>query len=209
MKFFRRPKKYLSSNKMAQNPNSNPSFQETESELLRLRIIARFCIALACLSQFISRMATISYSLSLTGINSSLAIASFPLAPLMTITVALEYLLFKKFGPRIAKFSLLVDVILLLFFVGDWVTGTISFFLRSQKETTAMFPVSALFGIMGFTWRSLLVTLMVQRWQFNLIAPVVAIMLTTGYSIHFDPANRYSYLVRSASQLFNVIFIIY
>jgi len=183
--------------------------QESESALFRTRLTARLCVALASLVQFITRLATFPAILHVTGSYQKLLIYSIPLSPTMTIIVAIEYLLFKKIGPGIVRYSFIVDLILLTLFIGEWTIGVIAFLVKPQEPDPPCFSVSALYGFIGFAWRALLVTSIVQKWQLKIIALVVAIIVTTDYGIHYDPGKIYFFIVRCLGQLFNVVFIIY
>ena len=54
-----------------------------------------------------------------------------------------------------------------------------------------------------------MVTLIVQKWQLKIIAPVVAICVATGYAIHYTAGTILYLMLAAGTQLFNVIIIIY
>jgi len=95
-----------------------------------------------------------------------------------------------------ARFSLRVDIILLILFIGDWTTGVVSYLLSTETKDPPLFSVPALYGFIGFAWRALLVTLIVQKWQLKIIVPVVVSLVTTMY---YDLKHFYFYLIRGAA----------
>jgi len=188
---------------------SSKRTREAQLQLFRTRLIARLCIALTCVSQFIARVATLNGVIHDNSTSGKFAICALPFAPIVTLIVTIEYLLFKKKGPKILKYSHIANLILLIFFMGDWIIGLFSTLYRTQQLDPPLFPVSALYGMTAFAWRAMLVTLIVQKWQLKIIAPVVAIIVTTAYTIHYDPKHFYTYVIRCVMQLFNIVFIIY
>jgi len=179
------------------------------SELFHTRLTARLCVALACVVQLFSRILTVTINTAASGEPGKLLVISISFTPLMSLTVAIEYFLFKKYGPGILRYSQIVDLILLSLFIGDWTTGTISFVLKAQQADPALFSIAVVYSFIGFIWRALLVTLIVQKWQLKIIAPVVVSLVTTGYAIHYDTQHFYFYLMRCAAQLFNIVLILY
>ena len=85
----------------------------------------------------------------------------------------------------------------------------ISFLLETQEPDPPLFSVSAPYGFISFAWKALLLTLIVQKWQPRIIAPVVIAIIKTGYAIHDDRERSYYYLVRCATQLFHPVLVIY
>ena len=69
------------------------------------------------------------------------------------------------------------------------------------------FKTTALFGFTNFSWRTLLVTLIVQDWRLKIIPPVVAVGVAAGFTIHYIPI--YIIYILTIIQIFNIIIIIY
>jgi len=132
---------------------------------------------------------------------------SFPV--LITLTIAIEYFLFKKRGPKIIRFSTTFDITLLLLYLGDWTVGTLISFSRIQQIDPPSFKVTAVYGMTSFSWRTLLVTLIVQKWQLKIIPPIVVMFLTSGFTLYYDRNNLHVILLSVGVQLFNIIIILY
>ena len=193
------------------NQNSNPTrrVHDFNMEHFRIRLTARLCIILVCLVQFIPRLPIILAEPGVTSQAQLFTIISLPFPVLMIITIIFEYFLYKKLGPGIVKYSWLVDIMLLIFFTGDWVITVIANVKKIQQEDPICFQVGALYGFTTFSWRTLMVTLIVQKWQLKIIAPVVAISVATGYAIYYSTGTILYILLVAGAQLFNVIIIIY
>jgi len=107
---------------------------------------------------------------------STMLLVAIHLPPTMALIIGTEYLLFQKYGSKVLKYSHLVDLILLLLYTADWIALLIGTLQNAQKKSPPSFGLDFLFGFTAFAWRTLLVTLIVQKWQLQIIAPVV----TTG-----------------------------
>ena len=187
--------------------SSNKAIQD--SEIFHTKFIARLCVALACFIQFFARLTTLFHNSTISSKNGHLLLFSIPTTLLMTLTVVIEFLLFKKFGSRVVKYSLLFDLILLILFIADWALGVTSFLIPTQHSDPALFSINAVFGFIGFAWRALLVTLIVQKWQLKIIAPIIASLIATGFAIHYDTENYYFYTIRTIAQVFNIVLVLY
>ena len=167
------------------------------------------CIALVCFVQLISRVAVVNGVLNDSNLSGRIVLYALPCAPLVSLTVATEYILFKKKGPQILEYSKTVDLIILFFFGADWVSGLISSLVRTHDTDPISFSVSAMYGFTAFAWRGLLVTLIVQTWHLKIIVPVIVTVVSTVYAIHYDPKHYETYIIRTIGHLFNIIFILY
>jgi len=187
----------------------NRKIHESESEIFRTRLTARLCVALACLVQSVARIVSIFNLTHMNALSRKLLFCSLPFAPVITLTVALEYLFFKKFGSKTLKYSIVGDLVILSLFIGEWTLGVLSFLLSTQQDDLPLFTVASLFGFIGFAWRALLVTLIVQKWQLKIIAPIIASLIATGFAIHYDTENYYFYIIRTITHVFNIVLILY
>jgi len=190
------------------SPTAQRSLSHKSSvELFHIRLKTRLCIAFLCMFQFIPRMALIVQSfLTHAPAPAKVLLLSIPLAPTMAVIIGIEYLLFKKRGSGVLKYSQVVDIILLLSFMTDWFIILID---ALEKVGKGSFSVSYLFAFTSFSWRVLVVTLFFQKWQLKIVLPVLTLALCTGYTIHYDPSQTYAILCKSLSGLFNVVFVIY
>jgi len=91
--------------------------------------------------------------------------------------------------------------------MGDWILITIAPALQVLPTDPPSFKTTALFGFTNFSWRTLLVTLIVQDWRLKIIPPVVAVGVAAGFTIHYIPI--YIIYILTIIQIFNIIIIIY
>ena len=189
--------------------NPDKRTQDVRLKQFEIRKKAKFCICLVTFIQILYRIASIIWDPSLNDKAQTLWIISLPFSLMISVIVCLEYFLFKKKGPSVLKYSNIVDILLLLVFIGDWLTSSISSLFRLQETDPPSFKISSLYGFTTFSWRTLLITLLVNKWQLKILAPVVATFVVTGYAIHYDPDDWVFLLVRAAIQTFNIILIIY
>jgi len=200
------------------SPSTKRKANEAKFELFHIRLTARLCIGFACFVYFLSRLATIKGIIRDHSSSRYINRLALVFTPIITLIVITEYLLFKKKGRKILKYSQVIDLLILLLFTADWILGLISIFTRAQEDRNSpspgsgsmvWFQVTALYEFASFAWRALLVTLIVQKWQLKIIPPAAAIITATVYAIYFDPKPVHVYLIRFAAQLFNTVFIIY
>ena len=186
--------------------SSNKRIHESNLELCRARFTGKLCIAVVCVAQFIPR---ILYLKSSTQYGKTELAISIGTAALILILIALEYLFFKKFGPKVAKFANLWDILLLIVYTVDWLMAEVTALKGVSQTVPPTFTVNAFFGFIMFSWRTLLVTLIVQKWQLKIIPPSVATLTAGAYAIYYTPLNLGNNIVRTLFQLFNVIIIMY
>jgi len=55
----------------------------------------------------------------------------------------------------------------------------------------------------------LLVTLIVQKWQLKIIVPAIAVVISTGYAIHYITGTIVFTMVTAVTQILNIIIIVY
>jgi len=91
----------------------------------------------------------------------------------------------------------------------DWIIILTVSLNELQKNNTACFQIAAVFGFTSFSWRTLMVTLIVPKWQLKIIAPVTALAVVTGYVLHYTSGNVVNVLLSAGTQFFDVIIIIY
>jgi len=175
----------------------------------KIRIKAKLCVGLIYVLQAITRTLALIFDSSMSSASRLFLIISMPFCILMPLIIAFEYLLFKKKGPGIVKYSNIIDFVLLLVFLGDWSTSEISDLNRIQQTDPISFKISALYGFTSFSWRTLIITLIVQKWQLKIIAPCMAVLIAMSYCIYYNPSNPLWVLVRAITQLFYIILIVY
>jgi len=107
------------------------------------------------------------------------------------------------------KYTNLCDIILLLLFTAEWVVSLIASLLKIDNTNPPCFQVMGFYGFTHFSWRTLLVTLIVQSWELKIIAPAIATAVATGYAIHYVPKDVGINLARGSFQLFNIVIIMY
>jgi len=189
--------------------NSDKTAQELSLKQFEIRKAAKLCICFVCFIQILYRLAVILWDASLTPKSILMLKISQPLCAMMIAIISLEYFLFKKKGPSVVKYSNLVDFTLLIIFVGDWIFFLLAIIYKMELMSHPLLLIPALFGFTAFSWRTLLVTLLLQKWQLKIIAPTIVTFFTTGYAVYYYQGNLMLLLSRTAMQLFNIIVIVY
>jgi len=189
--------------------NPSPKAADFNMEHFRIRLTARLGIILVCLVQYIPRFASVIANATLPSKTRTIAIVGLPFPLLMTLVILLEYFLYKKLGAGIVKYTKLVDFMLLIFFMGDWLTLLIGTLNRTLATTPVSFQVGTFLGFTSFSWRTLMVTIIVEKWQIKILPPGIALSVATGYAIHYSPATVLYTLLGAISQLLSIIIIIY
>jgi len=115
----------------------------------------------------------------------------------------------KKKGPRIVKYANLFDLIVLVFVMRDWIAGLISDFWRTQFTNPSCFKIMSLYAFKAFSWRTLLVTLIGQKWQFKIIAPILETWVVIGYAVSLIQDTPTFLIMRGLTQSVNIILIVY
>ena len=94
----------------------------------------------------------------------------------------------------------------LTLFLCEWIFQVISSFKRVNGSS---FPIPMLFAFISFAWRTLLVTLIVQKWYLKAIPPAVAMAVATGYAIYYVPDELVQILLRVLPQIVSMTIIFY
>jgi len=113
--------------------SSNRKAHESKFELFHIRQIARLCIGFVCLVHFFSRITEIKGICQDDGPSRYINRLSLPFGPIITLIVAFEYLLVRKKGSKILKYSHLIDLMILFLFTADWILGLVSTFTKTQN----------------------------------------------------------------------------
>jgi len=80
---------------------------------------------------------------------------------------------------------------------------------RIQKTNPPSFPISPLYGFTSFSWRTLLIIMLVQKWQLKVIALTTATFVVTGYAMNHCQDHLAFIILRALAQLFKIILIVY
>ena len=174
----------------------------------RIRMIAKLCILLVCAFQLLPRLIVLCMGQTLNFISKRYLVISFSLFGAMVLVLVIEYILFRKKGPKVVKYSNLVDLIILILFLCEWIFQIISS-LQTINDLNLSFPIPMLFAFIGFAWRTLLVTLMVQKWYLKAIPPNVVLAVAIGYAIHYAPNELFQILLRSVTVIVTLTIIFY
>jgi len=189
--------------------NSSQRTHDFNMEHFCIRLTARLCFLLVCVLALIPRFTVLFSDAGLASKTQLMVIISLPFPLLMGLVIGFEYFLYRKLGPDIVKYSHLVDIMLLLFFTADWVFILASALNDTEQTQPICFKIAALYGFTTFSWRTLMVTLIVEKWQLKIIPPIIAIAASAGYTIYYIPGAVFSTLMTAGFQLFNIILIIY
>ena len=189
--------------------NSRKRVHDFNMEHFSIRLTARLCIILICILTMLPRILVIVADPSLKTKAHLLVAISIPFPILMAIVIGLEYFLYKKLGPGIVKYSSLADIMLLLFFTADWIIILVSALIDVQQTHPVSWKVTTVYGFTTFSWRTLMVTLIVEKWQLKIISPIIAVLTAAGFALLYVPAALVYTLTSAGFQLFNIILIIY
>ncbi len=192
-----------------QIPSPSKRANDFNMEHFRIRRTATVGIVLVCLLLYVPRLpAAIANS---TIPHKARVLIYINLIPptVMILIVALEYFLSKKLGPKIIRYATIFDVALLAAFTADWIIILLASLDKIQKEDPVCFQVGALFGFISFSWRALMVTLLVQNWLLKIIPLAATACLTIGYAIYYSPHTILFTLLSGITQLIIMIIIIY
>ena len=194
-------------------PNSSSSsykkVQDFDLKCFKILQNAKFCVAFVLLTSVIVRLIGLLLNNSLSSTTQTILIISLPVGLMVVIVIVLEYLLFKKKGPEIVKYSNLLDAIVLFFFMGEWTTALCADLFRPQQSNPTCFPFLSLYSYTAFSWRTLLVTLIVQKWQLKVIAPISMTWVVAGYALYLSNKSYGLLITRAIVQTFNIFLIIY
>jgi len=136
-------------------------------------------------------------------------LVSTPLLVTMILIIAAEYLLLKRKGLKIAKYSNLVDFAPLFLFTVDWSVTLVGSLSKIEKIDPPTFLVTAIYGFTNFSWKTLLIILIVQKLQLRIIPPVVASIISAVYCNIYNPSGLVVNIIRNVFQIFNIVLIIY
>jgi len=164
--------------------SSPQKMHESEDELYRTRLAGKLCIGLVYAAQIIPRVGLIILSYDQSTETGALLAISLAFVVLEVMKNGIEYLLFKTKGSGIVKYSMIFDIILLVFHTGDWVFNVLACFSMIQSTDPPTLTALAVYGIACFSWRTLLMTLIVQKWWLKIIPPLTAMLVASGYAIY-------------------------
>ncbi len=193
------------------NPNLDSKKKVSEFDLKQYQIRgpAKLCIFVVYVGQFLMRLTTTLWDASFTPTSRLFMQISLAFTLLIPLIIAVEYLLYRKLGARIVRYSKIVDLVIYLLFMADWILVCFTGLYRLQSRNPPSFKIGSFYGFTSFSWRTLMVILMASKWQIKAIAPVLAQVLVTGYTIYYDPHNILMAIIKAVVQIFNVVFVIY
>ena len=189
-------------------PTTSKRIHQTNLEVYKARLTGKLCIMIVDVMQIISGLLSIFEPPELTEKAYWLIFSSLPLRAAMIILVLFELFLFKKAGLKFAKYADLIDIVLLFMFTAEWSVTVIAAFYTVEGTNPPSFDVAALYLFTSCSWRTLLVTLIVQNWKLKVIPPSVSMIITTIYVIYYVPGQAVLIIVRSFFQLFNMLIIL-
>jgi len=188
-------------------PNSRA--RSIELERFSARLTARLCIIFIALTQIGIKILFIILQSGL-GKDSKISYATaLPFMFAISIIVVAEYVLFKKKGPQIVKYSHLVDGLFFILFTAEWLSSLYAALIKAKHTTPPAYAVTAVFGFTSFSWRTLIQPFITHHWQIKIIPPVAALGMTMGFIIYFQPDQIIFSLVRGLLQIFYIIMLFY
>jgi len=178
-------------------------------ERFKTRLMAKFCVVFVAVSQIILRLITIFTENQLPGTTQTLYYISIPLLGLMAFIICLEYLIYRRIGPRIMNYSKLIDVILLITFTAEWlVTLSISMSRLASTNPPAL-PLPSMYGLSSFGWRTIFLLFLIQSWKLIIIPPTLAMGMAMGYVVHYANNGVIFHFLRGIPQVVYVIMMLY
>jgi len=178
-------------------------------ERFKTRLAAKCCVAFIAVTQVITRLIILFTEHKLNHSAEIIYSVAIGCLGLIVALVAVEYFLFKKIGPKIMKYSKILDLLLLIVFTAEWLLVIFLALVRIQDTETPYVPLSAIFSFTGFGWRILFLLFITQNWKLIIIPPTLASAVVIAYSIHLNATEPIYILLRSLPQVFYTIIMLY
>jgi len=188
---------------------TNLKHKDMESEAFSARLTARLCVIFIALTQAGLRFLVVFAQPGLSQTSKVSYLASVPFLITISAIVAVEYAFYKKKGPKIAKYSQIVDALFFIIFTAEWVFTLMGALTKVSDTDPPSYSVTAIFGFTAFSWRTLLQSIITQHWQLKVIPPTAALGLTMGYVVYYDPSQTFFTLVRGILQVLYTIVLFY
>jgi len=171
--------------------------------------MAKCCVVFVAVTQIICRLMIILFESAINVRTQLISIISLPFLFAMAMVVCIEFLLFKKMGPKIMNYSKLIDIILLLFFSAEWIITTVNSLTRVTDTVPPRMPISAVFTFTGFAWRTIFLLFLVQGWKLLILPPTITMGLVIGFAIKYSVTEPIFILLRGVPQTFYTIMMLY
>jgi len=187
----------------------HPRARSLELERFSARLTARLCIIFIALSQIGLKVLFILLQSGLKRDSKISYTTSLPFMFAISIIVVVEYVLFKKKGPKIVKYSHIVDALFFILFTAEWLSSLNAALIKAKNTSPPSYAVTAVFGFTSFSWRTLIQPFITHHWQIKIIPPASALALTMGFVIYFDPDQVFFTLTRGLLQIFYIIMLFF
>jgi len=180
----------------------------TELEQFSNRLKFRLFAILMFIGQVAVRLYSLLKSESTPLLNTLYIIAFASLLCLIAI-IALEYTLYKKLGPKILRYTKIIDGLFFVFFYFEWMIAlAIPTTVPTYHNGPYVKMVTA-FLYTSFCWRTLLQNIIIHQWQLRILTPLSGTLFIAAFSIYYDPNNTTVILSRGISQIVFIISILY
>ena len=185
------------------------SWYKHELENFHTRLIARLCVILLCVTQIGQRLFFVLDEPNLSRDSKIFYLASLPFLVFVSIIVGIEFILFKKIGTKIIKYSRIIDLVFFFTFIGEWFFTLHAAVIKASYHTGLSYSIPAVFGFTSFSWRTQLQSFVTQRWYLKCIPTMMAYILVMVYAIKFDPRETIYTLIRGILQILYVVLYFY
>jgi len=189
--------------------STTPKLYDFNTERFKTRLLARLCIALITLFQIIIRLILVFTESGLPKNSKTPYITSIPFAIAVWAVIGAEYVLYKKLGSGVMKYSKIVDYCLLLVFTLEWVIVLFSPFKTFKDGDPPTMAQAAIWTFTAFGYRTLIQIFVVQNWKLRIIPPAVALGVVMGYQVWETPNKAFFILFRGIVQVVIVTILFY
>jgi len=171
--------------------------------------VARLCIVSITILQVIMRLVIVFSDSGVSNTAKLTYLVSIPASLIVWAVIGLEYMLFKKIGPRMIKYSKSLDLVLLVVFTIDWFAVFYSPIQTYKLGPPPTMALSTSITLITFGYRSMLQIFIVQQWQLRAISPVLVIIFITYFNAVYSPGRVPINVFRGAAQALLIVVIFY
>lgn len=188
------------------SPTKNP---RTELRHFRIRIMARLLVLFIAITQLGQRLYMAFALDDLSHPSAEVYLRTLPFLGAMSAIVLIEYLIYRRIGSRILKYSTYVDILFTLVFTAEWLTVMYAALIQVKDGDSTCYGVSAIFSFTSFSWRTLIQGIISQHWQFKVFPPVCVYALSMWFAIDNTEGVTQFILIRGLLQTIYVFLIFY
>ena len=178
-------------------------------ERFRARLMGKCCVVFICICQIIIRVIILATEPKLDYRSRIAHVVSLPFVLLIALIICFEYILFRRIGPKVMKYSKLIDITLLILFTIEWLITLFIIFIRFSNTHPPTLAPSAIFAITNFGWRTLFLLFLIQGWKLISLSPTIAMFFTLGFTLYYSTTGPKLILMACLSQVLYTIIMLY